>query len=622
MASIIKAEETGARKAQPVFADGAMVLTTPDGVVERWDEDAERLLGFTADEAIGQSLQRLVIPAETTDELTATLDSMRHDGRVQHVDAVWKAKNGTAMYVSIILSPIHGNAGEITAASIAIWNISGRKADETRLQLFRALLDRSSDAIEVIDQSTLRYIDVNETACNTLGYTRDELLSMRVPDIDHDLSEPQWKKLEEDLQTTPSVTIESFHRRKDGSKFPVEVNVSLVRFADLEFRIAVVRDISKRKSDEVNLKVFRALLDKAGDGIEVIDPVTLRFLDVNEAICRMHGYSREEMVSMHIPDLDPYLGEERLKEVNDTLQEKRSVTFESLHRRKDGSTFPVEINISLVRILDRDYRLALVRDITERRKSEEAQTLFRSLVDNSNDTIEVIEPDTMRFLDVNQTGCRQLGYSREELQSMTVRDIDMVSTERDEAITEQMRTSGAARFETMHRRKDGSTFPVEVSVKLIELDRPYLLSIVRDITERRQMETELRESEAAYRTLAHNLPGLVYRVFIREGGRMKFYNDMATQITGYAGDELTSGTVCSIDPLIHDEDRPVVVAEVGRAIAENRPFTVEYRLKHKDGGMRWLIEHGMPTRGAAAVYRRCHLRQHRAQAGGRDPPQA
>lgn len=124
-----------------------------------------------------------------------------------------------------------------------------------------------------------------------------------------------------------------------------------------------------------------------------------------------------------------------------------------------------------------------------------------------------------------------------------------------------------------------------------------MLGTIQDITERKQAETQLGESELAYRTLSQNLPGLVYRVFIREGGRMRFYNAMSVPITGYTIDELTTGTACSIEPLIMDEDRPGVMAEVRRAIAEKCAFAVEYRLKHKDGGIRWLAEHGMPVYG-------------------------
>jgi diguanylate cyclase (GGDEF)-like protein/PAS domain S-box-containing protein len=111
------------------------------------------------------------------------------------------------------------------------------------------------------------------------------------------------------------------------------------------------------------------------------------------------------------------------------------------------------------------------------------------------------------------------------------------------------------------------------------------------------METELRESELAHRTLAQNLPGMVYRVHLHESGRMQFYNDMPVQITGYAVDELMTGAVCSIEPLIVNEDRPGVEAEVMLAMEQKRAYVVEYRLKHKDGGIRWMEEHGMPVYG-------------------------
>jgi PAS domain S-box-containing protein len=204
----------------------------------------------------------------------------------------------------------------------------------------------------------------------------------------------------------------------------------------------------------------------------------------------------------------------------------------------------------------------------------------------------------MRFLDANETECRALGYSREELLAMTVFDIDPAFDKAAaKMLQKQLLNTGGAQFTGVHRRKDGSTFPVEINAGFIELDRPYLLGIVRDITERQRSEDELREREIAYRTLAENLPGMVYRVFIREGGRMRFYNEMNVQMTGYTADDLAIGEVCSIEPLMLDTDRPGVVDEVTRAVEEERPFAVEYRVKHKDGSIRWLSERGMPVRG-------------------------
>lgn len=132
-------------------------------------------------------------------------------------------------------------------------------------------------------------------------------------------------------------------------------------------------------------------------------------------------------------------------------------------------------------------------DVTEHRRAEESLTLFRSLLDRSSDAIEVIDPDTLRFLDCNESACRSLGYSREEFLSLSVLDIDPEVNEASaKAVALEMKRSGFAMFESAHRRKDGSIFPVEVNVKEIQLERAYRLAIVRDITERRQARDDMQ----------------------------------------------------------------------------------------------------------------------------------
>ena len=106
-----------------------------------------------------------------------------------------------------------------------------------------------------------------------------------------------------------------------------------------------------------------------------------------------------------------------------------------------------------------------------------------------------------------------------------------------------------------------------------------------------------RQTDLFYRTIIGNLPGLVYRVLIKQDQRMVFFNDMINVMTGYNPKELTHGTVCSIDPLILPEDKQHVVQEVKNAIHENRPFRVEYRIRHKSGAIRSFVEWGKPIYG-------------------------
>lgn len=257
--------------------------------------------------------------------------------------------------------------------------------------------------------------------------------------------------------------------------------------------------------------------------------------------------------------------------------------------------------------------LGVYEDITEYKQMElkflESEKRFRNLAELTTDWVwQVDEHGTYVYSGAKIQDL--LGYDPEEVVGKT--PFDFMPPEEAARVAEIFqdiisKQNPFSYMENINLHKDGHKVILETSaVPLVADDGTFngYFGTERDITERKQMEIELRESELAYRTLAQNLPGLVYRVFVREGERMQFYNAMPVLITGYAVDELTTGTVCSIEPLILDEDRPGVMAEVKRAIAGKRAFAVEYRLKHKDGGIRWMAEHGMPVYGTdgAPVY--------------------
>jgi PAS domain S-box-containing protein len=102
-----------------------------------------------------------------------------------------------------------------------------------------------------------------------------------------------------------------------------------------------------------------------------------------------------------------------------------------------------------------------------------------------------------------------------------------------------------------------------------------------------------------FRQIAENLPGIVYRLHLQDNNRLQFLNRSAVTVTGYTEEELPGGEVCQIDPLILDEDRPRVIQEVKQALSECRPFSLQYRLRHKDGSIRYVLEQGNPEVGVS-----------------------
>ena len=227
-----------------------------------------------------------------------------------------------------------------------------------------------------------------------------------------------------------------------------------------------------------------------------------------------------------------------------------------------------------------------VQDITERKQREQSFDLFRNLLDRTNDSLEIIEAATRRFLYVNDKACRELGYSREELLSLRVQDVNPNAT--DAALMDVARLcnqAGFALLESVHRRKDGSVFPVEINIKPVTLDdRRYYVSVCRDITERKQAQQALRDSEERLRLAA-------------EAGKMFAYTwDAATDAIVRSGesshilgiDAETPMTGQQILARVHPDDRNRVVAALGALNPEHPQLLITYRMNRSDGSLIWV----------------------------------
>src|SRR5262249_51537046 len=158
--------------------------------------------------------------------------------------------------------------------------------------------------------------------------------------------------------------------------------------------------------------------------------------------------------------------------------------------------------------------------------------------DRSNDGIEVVDPETGRFLDVNQTSCLSLGYTREEMLALQITDVAMSFLQNPAAFKNavaSIREMGFKITEEEHRRKDGTILPVEVNVKYIDLDRGYLVAIVRDITERKQAQELLQRAEEKYRSIFKNAIEGIFQS--TPEGRFLVVNPAMARIAGYKSAE-------------------------------------------------------------------------------------
>ncbi len=255
-----------------------------------------------------------------------------------------------------------------------------------------------------------------------------------------------------------------------------------------------------------------------------------------------------------------------------------NTTTRSGARERVISYFPIEGPGGVDRVA------CVLQDVTDQKEGERSLKLFRALMDQSNDAVEVVDPETLRFLDVNDKACKDLGYSREELLVMTVFDINVGLDEFTHAqVQTKLAESGFVIQEGIYQRKDGSTYPVEVSLKSVDLDRSYVVAVSRDITMRKRAEEALRISERRYRLLFEKTVAGVAMISLE--GQLIGCNDAWAHMFGHSSATECCGrriAECYVDPA----EREVLLGELKRSGAF---FNRELQLRREDGTAFWVL---------------------------------
>ena len=484
--------------------DYAIYMIDAEGAIQSWNHGAERMEGYTAEEIIGRNFARFYTPKDRAQKKPEeALRIARETGRFEGEG--WRVrKDGTHFLANVILHPLHDAKGVLRGYSKVTRDITESRELEKR---FQVLLEAAPDAFLIVNRAgSIEFI--NAQGEKLFGYDRAEVLGRPV-----DIFNPERVREAQAIyrnqifsgsgRAQGGIDPELWGLRKDGSEFPLEFTLSPLDTQEGRVFLFAIRDITERKKTEAR---FRALMESAPDALVISSSDGLIEL-TNLQAERLFGYSRAEMigrpVEILIPrDLQSDYRRDSEEFFRGEVQHEMGVGLDLRARRKDGTDIPVEISFSPLEGPNGISMTAAIRDISERRKSE---IRFRALLESAPDAMVIVNDDGVIELTNLQTE-KLFGYSRAELVGQPVEMLvppEMRgghSEHRQRFFASSKPRQMGAGLDLQAQRKDGSLFPVEISLSPLDgLEGVSVTAAIRDVSDRMLAQKLLAEKMAELR---------------------------------------------------------------------------------------------------------------------------
>ncbi|MCY2988979.1 MAG: PAS domain S-box protein [Planctomycetota bacterium] len=393
--------------------------------------------------------------------------------------------------------------------------LTARKQTEASLHLseekFAKAFRSCPDAFILSSAPDSRITEINDAVTRISGYAPEELLGRTTVELGL-WADPGERDRYVALVCREGrvVDFEAVFRTKSGTRRTCLMSTEIIQLATGPHFLSVLRDITEHQQAEAQTRRWQQVFTTAGFSLVHTDVATNTFLEVNDFCARQRGYTPAELVGQPITTIYPPETLPAMRERLNAIDEVGHLAFETVHRRKDGSTFPVLVDVTTIRDAAGQpvSRVAYALDITEHRQAEaklrESEARYRLLAENGSDVIWLLDLRTQRFTYTSPAVMKLRGFTPEEVSQHTLADTltpescQKVATLLPPRLAAFAVGDDSVRSQTYELdmfRRDGSVVPVEVATTLIADDHrlvTHIQGITRDLTERRQAEDALQ----------------------------------------------------------------------------------------------------------------------------------